>query len=118
MILACLSRRVGTVATEPHRQLNFGLAIGDFGFVRHAKLVEHQGNAPCIPVWKTGVFLSTPMLEMESRAGFAPASAVLQTAACAARLTGQYWFGFGQEAGIRTRTVRFTGGDAAVTSQS
>jgi len=26
--------------------------------------------------------------------------------------------GFGQEAGIRTRTVRFTGGDAAVTPQS
>ena len=25
---------------------------------------------------------------------------------------------FGQEAGIRTRTVRFTGGDAAVTPQS
>jgi hypothetical protein len=27
------------------------------------KLVEHQGSAPCIPVWKTGVYLSTPMLE-------------------------------------------------------
>jgi hypothetical protein len=26
------------------------------------KLVEHQGSAPCIPVWKTGVYLSTPML--------------------------------------------------------
>src|SRR5438552_3644475 len=36
---------------------------------------EHQGNAPCIPVWKTGVYLSTLMLgEMESRAGIAPAS--------------------------------------------
>jgi hypothetical protein len=23
---------------------------------------EHQGSAPCIPVWKTGVYLSTPML--------------------------------------------------------
>ena len=77
------------------------------------RLVEHQGSAPCIPVWlairssereserpsvaesygghpsllgsegwKTGVYLSTPMLgEMESRAGIAPASAVLQTAA-------------------------------------
>jgi len=38
---------------------------------------EHQGSAPCIPVWKTGVYLSTPMLgEMESHAGIAPASAV------------------------------------------
>jgi len=26
-------------------------------------MVEHQGIAPCIPVWKTGVYLSTPMLE-------------------------------------------------------
>jgi len=26
------------------------------------RLVEHQGIAPCIPVWKTGVYLSTPML--------------------------------------------------------
>ena len=25
-------------------------------------MVEHQGIAPCIPVWKTGVYLSTPML--------------------------------------------------------
>ena len=25
-------------------------------------LVEHQGIAPCIPVWKTSVYLSTPML--------------------------------------------------------
>jgi hypothetical protein len=24
---------------------------------------EHQGIAPCIPVWKTGVYLSTPMLD-------------------------------------------------------
>ena len=23
---------------------------------------EHQGSAPCIPVWKTGVYLSTLML--------------------------------------------------------
>src|SRR4029453_14704843 len=31
---------------------------------------EHQGSAPCIPVWKTGVYLSTPMLgEMEFRVG-------------------------------------------------
>ena len=61
---------------------------------RRTKLVEHQGNAPCIPVWKVlphgHYVLSTPVLEMESRAGFAPASAVLQTAACAARLTGRY----------------------------
>ena len=27
------------------------------------EMVEHQGIAPCIPVWKTGVYLSTPMLE-------------------------------------------------------
>ena len=26
------------------------------------KMVEHQGIAPCIPVWKTGVYLSTLML--------------------------------------------------------
>ena len=33
---------------------------------------EHQGSAPCIPVWKTGVYLSTLMLgEMESSAGIA-----------------------------------------------
>jgi hypothetical protein len=50
--------------------------------VRVAKMVGHEGSAPCIPVWKTGVYLSTPMPdEMESRAGIAPASAVLQTAA-------------------------------------
>ncbi len=29
--------------------------------VRVAKMVGHQGSAPCIPVWKTGVCLSTPM---------------------------------------------------------
>ena len=46
------------------------------------KMDGHVGSAPCIPVWKTGVYLSTLMLgEMESRAGIAPASAVLQTAA-------------------------------------
>src|SRR2546423_14060042 len=46
------------------------------------RLDEHQGSAPCIPVWKTGVYLSTLMLgEMQSRAGIAPASAVLQNAA-------------------------------------
>jgi hypothetical protein len=29
-------------------------------------MVEHQVIAPCIPVWKTGVYLATPMLgEME-----------------------------------------------------
>ena len=27
------------------------------------ELVEHQGIAACTPVWKTGVYLSTPMLE-------------------------------------------------------
>jgi hypothetical protein len=50
--------------------------------VRVAEMVEHQGIAPCIPVWKTGVCLSTPMPEeMESRTGIAPASAALQDAA-------------------------------------
>jgi hypothetical protein len=38
--------------------------------VRVAEMVEHQGIAPCIPVWKTGVCLSTLMPdEMESRTG-------------------------------------------------
>ena len=42
----------------------------------------HEGSAPSIPVWKTGVCLSTPIPgEMDTRAGIAPASAVLQTAA-------------------------------------
>ncbi len=46
------------------------------------RLVEHQGIAPCIPAWKAGVCLSTPMLgELESRAGIAPAFAALQAAA-------------------------------------
>ena len=46
-------------------------------------LAEHRGIAPCIPAWKAGVYLSTPMLEMklESRKGIAPFFAVLQTAA-------------------------------------
>ena len=29
------------------------------------KLVEHLGIAPSIPIWKTGVYLSTPMLEVK-----------------------------------------------------
>ena len=47
------------------------------------RLVEHPDIAPCIPAWKAGVYLSTPMLEMklESRKGIAPFFAVLQTAA-------------------------------------
>ena len=46
------------------------------------KMDGHEGSAPSTPVWKTGVYLSTLMLEeMESRAGIALASAVLQTAA-------------------------------------
>ena len=50
--------------------------------VRVARMVEHQGIAPRNPAWKAGMYLSTPMLaEMESRAGIAPAFAVLQTAA-------------------------------------
>ena len=31
--------------------------------VQPGKMVEHRGIAPRIPVWKTGVYLSTPMLE-------------------------------------------------------
>ena len=46
------------------------------------KMDGHESNALSISVWKTDVCLSTPMPgEMESRAGIAPASAVLQTAA-------------------------------------
>ena len=42
----------------------------------------HVGSAPTIPVWKTGVCLSTLMPEeMESRVRFALTFAVLQTAA-------------------------------------
>src|SRR5438105_10774903 len=35
-------------------------------------MVEHQGSAPCIPVWKTGVYLSTPMLDGVARRAGAP----------------------------------------------
>ena len=35
--------------------------LADTG-IRVAEMDEHQGSAPCIPVWKTGVYLSTPML--------------------------------------------------------
>ena len=31
--------------------------------VQLGEMVEHLGIAPSIPVWKTGVYLSTPMLE-------------------------------------------------------
>src|ERR1035437_765738 len=56
--------------------------------VQLGEMVEYQGIAPCIPVWKTGVYLSTPMLgEMESRVSIALTCAVLQTAAWAARPT-------------------------------
>ena len=52
--------------------------------------IGHRGIAPRISVWKTGVYLSTLMpVERESRAGVAPAFAVLQTAAWAARPTGR-----------------------------
>jgi hypothetical protein len=58
-------------------------------------MVEHLGIAPSIPTWKAGVYLSTPMLEtkLESRKGIAPLFAVLQTAACATRPTGQAFWG-------------------------
>ena len=46
------------------------------------KVDGHESNALSISVWKTDVCLSTPMPEkMESRAGIAPAFAVLQTTA-------------------------------------
>ena len=49
----------------------------------------HEGSAPSIPVWKTGVCLSTPMPgKMESRARIALAYVVLQTTAWAVRPTG------------------------------
>lgn len=30
--------------------------------VQLGEMVEHHGIAPCIPAWKAGVYLSTPML--------------------------------------------------------
>ena len=46
------------------------------------KMDGHESNALSISVWKTDVYLSTPMPEdMESRAGIAPAFAALQAAA-------------------------------------
>jgi hypothetical protein len=41
--------------------------------IRVAELVGHEGIAPSISVWKTGVYLSTLMpWEMESRPGVEP----------------------------------------------
>ena len=50
---------------------------------KKAKLVEHEGIAPSTPVWKTGMFLSTLMLEwkLESRVGVAPTWTALQAVA-------------------------------------
>ena len=46
------------------------------------KMDWHESSAPSTPVWKTGVFLSTPMPEeMESRAGTAPTAVALQSTA-------------------------------------
>ena len=39
------------------------VSAGTPGSTGKNEMVEHQGIAPCIPVWKTGVYLSTPMLE-------------------------------------------------------
>ena len=36
--------------------------LTDTGISRRVKMVEHLGIAPSIPAWKTGVYLSTPML--------------------------------------------------------
>jgi hypothetical protein len=50
-------------------------------------MVEHESNALSIPVWKTGVSLSTPMLEIDRISlRSEPAEAVLQTLP---RLLGQ-----------------------------
>ena len=69
----------GKVAVRKHLRPCEASAGGP-GSLGH--LVEHQGIAPCIPVWKTGVCLSTLMPgEVESRAGIAPAFAALQAAA-------------------------------------
>ena len=83
-----ISRRVKWV----ERRVTLPLALApeaSASLLGYALLVEHQGIAPCIPAWKAGVYLSTPMLgKMESRKGVAPFCAVLQTAAWAARPTG------------------------------
>ena len=36
------------------------VSAGTPGSTGENEMVEHQGIAPCIPVWKTGVYLSTP----------------------------------------------------------
>src|SRR5579859_7218776 len=57
-------------------------------------MVEHQGIAPCIPVWKVladghrRVSLNTYAREMESRVRVALTCEVLRTTAWAARPTG------------------------------
>ena len=38
------------------------VSAGTPGSTGEDEMVEHQGIAPCIPVWKTGVYISTPML--------------------------------------------------------
>ena len=93
--------KTAAVAAEPRRRKSVRASLRRL--LRLLKVVEHQGIAPCIPVWKTGVYLSTPMLgkqleppyvgcyvglKLESRAGIAPACAVLRTAAWADRPTG------------------------------
>jgi len=80
---------------QPKRDANVELSrrsevcevLAGTGISRRVKMDEvlahgHKGSAPWIPVWKTGVYLSTLMLEeMESRAGIASASAVLHATA-------------------------------------
>ena len=66
-----------------------GVSAGTAGSIGEKEMVEHQGIAPCIAVWKTGVCLSTPMPgKLESRARVALAWVVLQTTAWAVRPTG------------------------------
>jgi len=78
------------------------------GKSRLSKFVIRFGSiAPSFELWGTA----------ESRAAPGRAAAVRQRlCSCQTQRPGSA--AIGQEAGIRTRTVRFTGGDAAVTPQS
>lgn len=75
-------------------------------------MVEHEGIAPTTPVWKTGMFLSTPMLE-ENWSPVLELRQPLLFCGQSPELLGQRDIRNGQEAGIRTRTVCVTGRDAA-----
>jgi len=58
---------------ELNRRSQVCEALTGTGISRRVKWTGIRVSRPCIPVWKTGVCLSTPMPEeMESRAGVAP----------------------------------------------